>query len=614
MRWLSDHRLDGNSGTPGSQYGRLVAIEKRTGTIAWTVDLAPRDGYPAWGNVDPLVWANPESTGPREVILTGDTSGQVSAWRQGTGPRGEPHGLFIVRHAPGRPDDESPMPCADLEGTGATAPHKLSARVRLTDKPYFNRRTPWSNASGVATGMTLVDGRLLMGVNEETPETSKLVALRIGTNTGLGSATVRVSPAPGEPLQDWPVVREGGQWRLGAPVKPGARIEVAVPVRFELQRGRAFSMPVLWGWDHEAPHVQPVAARGPDDGSFPVQTLHFTYRVPDTAATGVYRAKVLANPGLYDRRWDSERLRPLPRSTEVRGEPPPAEWAPYVDAAAADPDLAGRGEVWVLDNFWSLTVPVGAEPPLANFRLEPEVACPGQPVRYVDLSTDPGGLPLRAEWTGRRDAFDRPGRHEVGLRVTNSAGLASPWAFRQIEILPGRECTPGEDARITAVFDPNPAPRGEHVNMSIQINNVLELRDFVVQDVQVLLPPPLERATVQFGYGSVTVDNTAIQPEGAGPDWSYHFQVPWSGPDDGPYYPRVAASGTFTQVHIHWVPVCTGFADADGDGVRADDEPCDEWTDTAEEHLHRDEPWGPEEAEFRFVVSGTRQLVTPLGP
>jgi hypothetical protein len=67
----------------------------------------------------------------------------------------------------------------------------------------------------------------------------------------------------------------------------------------------------------------------------------------------------------------------------------------------------------------------GNSKPVALFTFgKPEYRI-GEPVEYIDLSYDPDAEGLKYEWTGREEAFFKPGRHLVSLRVIDSKGKAS---------------------------------------------------------------------------------------------------------------------------------------------------------------------------------------------
>ena len=77
----------------------------------------------------------------------------------------------------------------------------------------------------------------------------------------------------------------------------------------------------------------------------------------------------------------------------------------------------------------------GNSRPVAKFTTDKRVYRLGEPVRYYDFSYDPDaeGLVSR-QWTGRQEAFFRPGRYAVSLQVTDRNGNVSDVFTREIEV------------------------------------------------------------------------------------------------------------------------------------------------------------------------------------
>jgi hypothetical protein len=64
-------------------------------------------------------------------------------------------------------------------------------------------------------------------------------------------------------------------------------------------------------------------------------------------------------------------------------------------------------------------------PPVAKFTFGKSSYLLGETVRYVDLSYDPDAEGLRYEWTGKQDAFFKPGSYPISLKVFDKAGNGS---------------------------------------------------------------------------------------------------------------------------------------------------------------------------------------------
>jgi PKD repeat protein len=64
-------------------------------------------------------------------------------------------------------------------------------------------------------------------------------------------------------------------------------------------------------------------------------------------------------------------------------------------------------------------------PPVAKFTFGKSSYLLGETVRYVDLSYDPDAEGLRYEWTGKQDAFFKPGSYPISLKVFDKAGSGS---------------------------------------------------------------------------------------------------------------------------------------------------------------------------------------------
>ncbi|MBW4081839.1 copper amine oxidase N-terminal domain-containing protein [Paenibacillus sp. S150] len=78
-------------------------------------------------------------------------------------------------------------------------------------------------------------------------------------------------------------------------------------------------------------------------------------------------------------------------------------------------------------NPYSVTIQVlqPNQPPVASFTTDKEEYKMGEPVTLTDLSYDPEGEELTAEWTNRALAFFNPGPVSIQLKVTDKHGLSS---------------------------------------------------------------------------------------------------------------------------------------------------------------------------------------------
>ncbi|SET58304.1 stalk domain-containing protein [Paenibacillus sp. NFR01] len=65
------------------------------------------------------------------------------------------------------------------------------------------------------------------------------------------------------------------------------------------------------------------------------------------------------------------------------------------------------------------------QPPVANFTTDKDEYQMGEPITLTDLSYDPEGEALTAEWTNRALAFFNPGPVSIQLKVTDKHGLSS---------------------------------------------------------------------------------------------------------------------------------------------------------------------------------------------
>lgn len=72
--------------------------------------------------------------------------------------------------------------------------------------------------------------------------------------------------------------------------------------------------------------------------------------------------------------------------------------------------------------------------PVAQFTFAKPVYRIGEPVKYIDLSYDPDAEGLSYTWTGNNEAFYKPGKHLITLKVTDGKGLVSDVYSRYIEI------------------------------------------------------------------------------------------------------------------------------------------------------------------------------------
>jgi hypothetical protein len=72
--------------------------------------------------------------------------------------------------------------------------------------------------------------------------------------------------------------------------------------------------------------------------------------------------------------------------------------------------------------------------PVARFTFGKPVYRIGEPVKYIDLSYDPDAEGLSYTWTGNNEAFYKPGKYLVTLKVTDGKGKVSDMYSRYIEI------------------------------------------------------------------------------------------------------------------------------------------------------------------------------------
>ncbi|MFK7697479.1 stalk domain-containing protein [Paenibacillus sp. HJGM_3] len=72
--------------------------------------------------------------------------------------------------------------------------------------------------------------------------------------------------------------------------------------------------------------------------------------------------------------------------------------------------------------------------PVARFTFAKPVYKMGEAVKYIDLSYDPDAEGLSYTWTGNQEAFYKPGKHLVTLKVTDGKGRVSDTYSRYIEI------------------------------------------------------------------------------------------------------------------------------------------------------------------------------------
>lgn len=108
----------------------------------------------------------------------------------------------------------------------------------------------------------------------------------------------------------------------------------------------------------------------------------------------------------------------------------------YLQSRALEPAVGAR--VAFDPRQRTVTLTVSAERqldpslPVARFATDKREYRLGEPVRIVEYSYDPDGLPISFKrFTGREDAFFAPGAREIGLVVTNAAGRSSePFTVR----------------------------------------------------------------------------------------------------------------------------------------------------------------------------------------
>lgn len=73
--------------------------------------------------------------------------------------------------------------------------------------------------------------------------------------------------------------------------------------------------------------------------------------------------------------------------------------------------------------------------PQARFSTDKAVYAPGERVVYTEYPFDPDGANITARrWTGRQDAFFKPGNYTVSLQVTNARGVQSAPFSRTIRV------------------------------------------------------------------------------------------------------------------------------------------------------------------------------------
>ena len=126
-------------------------------------------------------------------------------------------------------------------------------------------------------------------------------------------------------------------------------------------------------------------------------------------------------------------------------------WLASATGSALDTQPGGRS--FTLTAATVNTTDPGA--PQARFAPEKAVYAPGERVSFVEYSFDPEGRPItKRDWTGRQDAYFRPGEYVVSLRVTNAAGKVSAPHTRTIRVQGAPVATPLTYAlRHTAVGD-----------------------------------------------------------------------------------------------------------------------------------------------------------------
>lgn len=110
----------------------------------------------------------------------------------------------------------------------------------------------------------------------------------------------------------------------------------------------------------------------------------------------------------------------------------------YVSAKLLS-DALGANLSFSADNR-SLTLtalPAGGNPlaPQARFSTDKDVYAPGERVVYTEYSFDPDGADIVSRrWTGKQDAFFRPGVYTITLQVTDARGMSSAPYSRTITV------------------------------------------------------------------------------------------------------------------------------------------------------------------------------------
>ncbi|WP_246066955.1 stalk domain-containing protein [Paenibacillus koleovorans] len=72
--------------------------------------------------------------------------------------------------------------------------------------------------------------------------------------------------------------------------------------------------------------------------------------------------------------------------------------------------------------------------PVARFTFGKEVYRIGEEIKYIDLSYDPDAEGLNHIWTGKAEAFYKPGKYLVSLKVTDGSGKMSDTYSRYVEV------------------------------------------------------------------------------------------------------------------------------------------------------------------------------------
>lgn len=321
FRWADSQ----SSNKAGSSHGFVVALDRQNWTEAWRVNLDTALTGRSWGNITPAVWRSKTDPATR-VLVTGDAGGALSTFSH----KGEQRPFFLTE------PNLVPQDCNVVESRdpGYRPSFSYGNRAILSHNARkVSGEWAWVNTQGVATEMSIYQGRLFTGYITEQeykenaePWESALVILRPATNIYLGALGVqRRTEAGTVPLEPDDYLRAGEQLVLTVPVSYEGD-PLGEPVQVPLQVGFLSKGPV------PAP-VQRMVTLTP----FQPATVTFDLTVP--SGKEPLSVAAVVNPAIYAARqaYEAERRPPW-----VQEAPPQVPWA----AGGAIP----LGEAWAIDN------------------------------------------------------------------------------------------------------------------------------------------------------------------------------------------------------------------------------------------------------------------------